>query len=402
LKPAIPSNEALRLAALRTYEIIGSEPEPPFDALVRLAAHVARAPMALITLVDGERRWFKARYGIDYTETPRDTSFCGHVVASETPLVVRDSHDDERFVDNPFVTGAPHVRFYAGMPLRTRQGFVLGTLCVLDRMPHEPTPPQLDMLGLLAHQAVELLEARRREISARKHLEHMHAEFLSTVSHELRTPLTAIRGSLGLVAGGITGELPAPVKEYVDIALTNSERLVRLVDDLLDVSSATLELRIANVPLLPLLAEIVAAHESIPAHAQLALVGEIPDVAIAVDPERFQQLIAKLVSNAAKFSPAGTVIELSAALTGSTVAIAVRDHGPGVPDALRARVFERFVQADSSSTRATGGAGLGLAICKSIVEQLGGSIRVEDAAGGGARFIVEVPACQTAHDRPRS
>lgn len=160
--PALASNEAERLVALRAYAILDTEDEYPFDALTELAAGLLGAPIALVSLIDAHRQWFKSHHGLDASETPREVSFCGHVVAQGASLVVTDTLADIRFADNPFVMGEPHVRFYAGMPLRTPEGFVLGTLCVIDTVPRQPTEKELRLLALLADQVVDQLEARRK------------------------------------------------------------------------------------------------------------------------------------------------------------------------------------------------------------------------------------------------
>jgi PAS domain S-box-containing protein len=162
--PGIASNEAERLEALRTYEVLDTESEASFDGLTRLAAGILEVPIALVSLIDSDRQWFKSRYGLLAEQTPRDISFCGHVVAECAPLIVTDAHADARFADNPLTTGEPRVRFYAGMPLRTGEGFVLGTLCAIDHQPRTPSQQQIEMLSLLAAQVVDQLEARRRRL----------------------------------------------------------------------------------------------------------------------------------------------------------------------------------------------------------------------------------------------
>ena len=162
--PLTPENEDERLSALRSYRVLDTEPEPEFDDLARLAAHILGTPIALVSLVDADRQWFKARYGLDAPQTPRDVSFCGHVVATEVPLVVNDAFEDPRFADNPLVVGNPRVIFYAGVPLRTDDGFVLGTLCTIDHSPRAISPEQMEMLAMLGKQVVAQLEARRRKL----------------------------------------------------------------------------------------------------------------------------------------------------------------------------------------------------------------------------------------------
>lgn len=157
----MPANEAARLATLKLYRILDTPPEQNFDDLTLLASHICNTPMALITLVDEDRQWFKSRVGIEVTETSRAVSFCAHAIKQNDIMIVPDTWQDERLRDNPQVTGAPHIRFYAGAPLITRDGFALGTLCVIDRVVRTLTRDQIEALGALRHQAEAQLELRR-------------------------------------------------------------------------------------------------------------------------------------------------------------------------------------------------------------------------------------------------
>lgn len=157
-----PPDETERLAALRSYEVMDTLPEQAFDDLAALAAHICGAPMAQISLVDEHRQWFKARVGLTMTETARDISFCGHTILGRDLFVVPDASRDERFVDNPLVTGEPGIRFYAGAPLLTPEGTALGAMCVIDRQPRQLTPAQEQALEILGRQVIFLLELRRR------------------------------------------------------------------------------------------------------------------------------------------------------------------------------------------------------------------------------------------------
>ncbi|ELS33917.1 MULTISPECIES: GAF domain-containing protein [Pseudanabaena] len=160
LKPQIPLNESDRLVALDRYHILDTLPEQEYDDLTHLAADICGTPIALISLVDRDRQWFKSRVGLDATETPRDISFCGHAVAENAILHVSDATQDYRFADNPLVVGDPNIRFYAGVPLKTSDNFTLGTLCVLDRQPRDLTPQQIQQLEALSRLVMSLLELR--------------------------------------------------------------------------------------------------------------------------------------------------------------------------------------------------------------------------------------------------
>lgn len=161
MKAELPQDEEARLAALRQFKVLDTEPEEAFDAATRLAALICQTPIALITLVDADRQWFKSRVGFDDRETLRDVSFCAHAILQPGPLVVRDTQTDERFRDNPFVLKSPYIRFYAGAPLTTAEGYKLGTLCVLDTVPRMLFADQLTALELLSTQVMTLLDLRR-------------------------------------------------------------------------------------------------------------------------------------------------------------------------------------------------------------------------------------------------
>ena len=162
MKAALLANEADRLKALAEYHLLESVPEQAFDDLTQLAAQICGCPMALVTVIDEKRQWFKSRLGVDMHETPREHSFCAHAIQEpERLLIVPDATHDARFATNPFVTSAPHIRFYAGAPLLTNSGHAIGSLCVIDRTPRKLTDPQLASLRILGRQASYLLELRR-------------------------------------------------------------------------------------------------------------------------------------------------------------------------------------------------------------------------------------------------
>jgi GAF domain-containing protein len=160
-RPPLPADEPSRLEALRSYEILDTPDEQPFDDLALLASYICETPFAMVSLIDEHRQWFKARIGTDLRETPRDLAFCAHAIAGSGTMVVPDLLEDERFARHPLVVQDPQVRFYAGAPLRTGRGSALGTLCVLDRVPHDLADKQLRALEALSRQVMTQLELRR-------------------------------------------------------------------------------------------------------------------------------------------------------------------------------------------------------------------------------------------------
>ena len=157
----LPKNEVDRMRALRSYKILDTHPEERFDDLTQLAAIICGVPISLITLLDTDRQWFKSRFGLDVQETPRAQAFCTHAIMQPEMFVVSNAADDVRFAENPLVKGDPHIRFYAGAPLATKEGHLLGTLCVIDRQPRTLTEEQKRALEILGRQVIATIELRR-------------------------------------------------------------------------------------------------------------------------------------------------------------------------------------------------------------------------------------------------
>lgn len=235
-----------------------------------------------------------------------------------------------------------------------------------------------------------------RDVSESLRNEKMKSEFVSTVSHELRTPLTAIRGALSMLQSGMVGDIPADSKPLLNIAHKNCERLVNLINDILDIEkleSGRLLLNLVAIPVAPLLRQSLEFNAPYAQEfdVELELCEPVPDATARIDPDRFAQVMANLLSNAIKHSPTGGAVTVSCNTLANELEISVIDRGKGVPEAFRSRIFQRFAQADSSDVRRRGGTGLGLAITQSLVEQMSGQVGFESTPGQGARFFVRLP-----------
>ena len=242
------------------------------------------------------------------------------------------------------------------------------------------------------------------DISERKEMERLKDELVSTVSHELRTPLTSIAASLGLLSGAAHMDLPATAKRLIMIAQSNSERLVRLINDILDIEkieSGHVLLDLKRVEVTTLVEQTIEANRPLADSFGVRLRLEQSGAhEVCADPDRLVQVVTNLLSNAIKFSPRAAEVVVSVDAHNDMVRISVRDHGAGLPESFRPHVFERFAQADA--VRQKGGTGLGLSIVKQIVLQLGGEVDFVDAPGGGTIFYVELPGLKfTAHGDAR-
>ena len=244
------------------------------------------------------------------------------------------------------------------------------------------------------------------DISERKEGERIKQEFIATVSHELRTPLTSIRGALGLIDAGVLGELPEKAEGMIKIAYQNSERLMRIVNDILDVEkigSGKLEVQLESVPLTAFLAQAAAVNQPYGAKHTVRFFIEAPlaDACVLADPHRLMQVMANLLSNAAKFSPPGAEVSIRAIERRDRVRIEVQDRGTGIPEAFRGRIFERFAQADSSTSRRFAGTGLGLSITRDLINAMNGAIGFETITGEGTTFHFELPRAEQVLQLPQ-
>jgi PAS domain S-box-containing protein len=256
--------------------------------------------------------------------------------------------------------------------------------------------PLTDESGV-ARGAISLAENVTEAIAERKKIDRMQSEFVSTVSHELRTPLTSIGGSLGLIVGGAAGVLNDRATRLVEIANNNTQRLIRLVNDILDIEklqSGRMNFRFAAASLDDIIDQAVSATLPYAATFGIALrrVGEGSNVVIKADADRANQAITNLISNAVKFSPTGAEVRIHTTRTGRGVRVSVEDRGSGIPEEFRPRIFQRFAQADTSDMRQRGGSGLGLSIVRQIMERHGGLVSFDSDPGVGTSFHLDFPA----------
>lgn len=403
----VPDNEAERLERLERYQILDTPAEEAFDRATRLASKIMDTPIALVSLVDRDRQWFKSRLGLDVPETPRDIAFCTHAIMTTDPLVVGDALNDKRFADNPLVLEQPKIRFYAGAPLTTRDGFNMGTLCAIDMVPHEPTADQIEALQDLAQMVVDELDLRAagrlalEDVARRKQLDDLKSTFITEVNHELRTPLTSILGSLKILTSEAFGDLPEEVIEMLVIANRNGDQLLALVNDLLDMAkldAGAMEFDFETLDVVGLVADVVENMSTFAREKNLTVevTSTTPAMALLADRKGLVQVMTNLISNAVKFSPSDARVDVRVSTQAGSVRIDVKDYGVGIPDHQQQKIFEKFMQVRKAAAvgvagQGPKGTGLGLSICKSIVEAHGGTISFESKENESTTFTVDLP-----------
>jgi signal transduction histidine kinase len=251
-------------------------------------------------------------------------------------------------------------------------------------------------LLLWAMVVIHRYQARREEVErGLREVDRLKSEFITTVSHELRTPLTSVRGSLGLLAGGVAGPLSGRAGQLIGIAMDNCERLVRLVNDILDsekILAGKMPMKLEILDLAELTARALRESEGYASThgVKLVMQDEARSARVSADRDRLLQVLVNLLSNACKYSPRGGSVEVRLERVGPGVRVSVADRGPGVPPEFQPRLFQRFSQLDSVDSRRKGGSGLGLSICRGIVERLGGHLGYRPREGGGSVFFFEL------------
>lgn len=389
----LAKDELKRLETLRNYEILDSLPELDFDDFTKLAAHICGVPIALISLVDESRQWFKSKVGLDAEETPRDLAFCAHAILQDDVFIIPDSFKDERFSDNPLVTGGPQVRFYAGAPLNSRSGHNIGTLCVIDNKPRNLTSSQVEALESLARQVINQMELRISKKQTENLLE-IKSSFFANMSHEIRTPLNGVIGFTGLL---LDEKLPKKAYEYVNHIKECSESLLMVINDILELSKIDAgKLKVEKVPihLVKTIENSILTFKAVAAQKNISLTYKIADKVPSIingDSLRIKQVLLNLIGNAVKFTDNGSIsidVDIIKQIdeTNFELIFKVKDSGIGIPQQYIKKLFQPFEQVDNTSTRKYEGTGLGLSICSKIIGLMGGEIWVESIVGEGSTF----------------
>lgn len=396
------SLESTRMEILRRYEILDTPPDGNFDSITALAAKLLRVPIALTSLVDTDRIWFKSRHGLDVEQIDRAPGLCASAILDGAPYIVENAEFDPRTLANPLVAGEFGLRFYAAVPLTTHDNHHLGTLCVIDKEPRQILVDEIEILKTLASLVMDQMELRlasRRIAAKNAELAELNREkdhFLSMAVHDLRNPLGTTMMFGELLAEQQVGPLNPEQAEMVSAICSSNRFILEQINDFLEFSSlgvGRFELKKEPTDLPLLLQNCIEDHQlqarekGIP--IQFEPHPELPQ--ISLDPLGIRRVLGNLIGNAIKFSGPGESIHVSLFLESKEVQIDVRDHGPGIAPHEIPQLFQPY---SVTSNRPTGGeksTGLGLAIAKRLVEAHGGQIGVKSELGSGSTFSIRLP-----------
>lgn len=410
-----PFNEDYRQFVLDDLSLLDSEPAPEFDRLVWLAKTYFGSMVALVSLVDKDRQWFKACCGLDATETPREHAFCAHAIMETDSLIILDATRDPRFKNNPLVTGAPHIRFYAGKPLVVND-VAIGTLCIIDDKPREAFDSH-DLESLEAFAQIVVDEIHLREHTRRTESgllgqvrdlqesveagDKAKAQFLATMSHELRTPLNAVIGFADCIAQEMLGPVePSQYREYAEQISVGGRRQLDLVDRLLeltDAGSVAIKDEVLDIHALSRQSVDALSGEAMIRGVDIHIQPPKEPISLVGDPIHIQQIVLELISNAIKFTPKGGRIDVTLNVADDkSVTIAVTDSGIGIDKNALGDAMEVFGQIDTGYNREFQGAGIGLPIVRKLAKLHGAELTIEAPDDGGTCAQILFPSYRTA------
>jgi len=395
-KPKIPHNEKDRLADLKRLQILDSEKEKDFDDLVDLASAICDVPISLITLIDENRQWFKAKKGLKVESTDRDISFCGHAINYDDIFIVENAVADKRFYDNPLVTDDPNIRFYAGMPIKSEKGFNLGTLCVIDSKPKKLNETQIAALKTLSTQATKLIELRdkKHELEKKNHdlenLNNLNNQITSIISHDIKGPISSLRSYMNSDYVNINDL--NDLQELFPVVKENLNNLGVLVENLLEWSSNINDVHITSFNLFDLIIEISSLFESDMNQKNIKMEFDIDfDLIISGDASMIKFIMRNLINNAVKFTEDGTIRIEAQKTKEHRIEIKVKDTGVGMSPEIIDRIFIKKKKVSTKGTRNERGTGLGLKLIREFLTIHNSELNIDSKENEGSIFSFTLP-----------
>lgn len=393
--PKLPPNEASRIAELKKYNLLDTLSEDDFDNITKLIAAVCEVPVALITLLDTDRTFFKSHYGIDFNQSPRNTSFCGHAILHDGDVfIVENSKEDIRFYDNPLIENS-NVQFYAGAPLVNHKGFKLGTLCVFDFKPRKLTEIQITSLKALAKQVVNLIELRKKNKQLEDYQNELYnrnnrlSSFAHVVSHDLKSPLANIISLTQILKEAEKSNLSNDSKIYLEYIEESSLTLRNYINGILqfykaDELLATQKEDVDLSLLFEEIKEILITDDTVFKYPNNCKLKNVNKAALT-------QIFINLIDNSLKYNlNEKRYIAIDYKQLDEFHKFEIKDNGMGIDLGVQEEIFSLFKTNGIKDRNGKEGTGIGLATVKSLVSKLGGSISLDSELGKGSTFTFTV------------
>lgn len=401
----VAANEQERLMELLRYEVLHTQYEEDFDQIVKLASSICKTPISTITLLDMHKQWFKAKIGVEHTDGERDTSFCGHAIHQTDVMEVTDALLDERFHDNPLVLDEPKIRFYAGYPLVSPNGYTLGTLCVIDNVPRSLTEEQRLTLRILGNQVMKLFELRlkNKEALARNQVIEEQKEkleeskrtqnkIISIIAHDVRGPVASVKAMIELTKEKTLSEVES--SELLALLDKQLDGTLDMLTNLVEWGSMLLKkerLDIQPVALNDIVEKIINNLQPFASIKQNELINRVSsDCRVLADENTLRFILRNIISNANKFTSNGKIIIASEPVDKGSVKISVSDSGCGMTEQVLQQLFNSSKRQSREGTNKEKGSGLGLILAKEFAEAMHAHIEVSSKKNEGTVFSVLV------------
>jgi signal transduction histidine kinase len=389
-----PTNESKRLKALRNLEILDTAPERQFDEVTELASLFCETPVALISLIDRNRQWFKSCFGFGEKETDREISFCTHAISSEDEIFeIPDARKDERFKNNPLTVGETPVIFYAGVPLKDAHGFALGTLCVIDHKPRKLVDKQRKALLYLANQVIQLFEIRTKNNILRKSQKELKEKntqlknFAGVVSHDMKMPLANMIVTIDILKAKYAGKIDESGIDYLRNLKRSAFKLSDYITNILthyESDNITDNHQVEKFQLNELIKDIIGMLDTV---EDYELHYPEKDLTLSTNRVALEQILLNLLGNSFKYNDKDKIIiHIECFEDDGFYNFVVTDNGIGIPKAKQKSIFNLFSTAAEQDRRGSKGNGIGLSTVKKIIRNLGGDIKVESELGEQTSF----------------
>jgi signal transduction histidine kinase len=384
-------SETERIRALKKYDILDTPPDGSFDHITKLASLFLKVPIAIVSLVDTDRIWFKSHFGLDVQQIDREEGLCASAILSDDLYMVENAITDPRTLSNSLVAGEFGLRFYAAVPIKVREGYNLGTLCIIDKKPRSISEEEKEILSKLAEIIVDQLELR---LEARKANEKQN-QMLGMVAHELKNPLSTIPLYAGLLKEKIKGKDDLEnMCNHIEKASKRMQTLIHEVLETARLQAHEIHLKKNYFDIAVVIARVTAINLVLATAKKQKLYLDITDnVMVHADENKMAEVFDNLINNAIKYSPAGSEISIKLKPGQQKAIFEVIDQGPGFTEVDKERLFMPFTRLSARPTGGENSTGIGLSIVKMLVDAHGGTINADNnIEKAGAHFIVEIPA----------